>query len=402
MDSSPTTKRKVSHPTVYCKLSNQLLPPPHAAPSLQGSSIGTSALTRSLSLFSFFLLLLFSLFLFFSFYLSFVCSFSFSVVRRSCSFAFVRSFFRLFIRSFVLLSVRSFVSVFVFSLFVCSFFRPFVRLFVCLFVRSSVRSFVLSFVLLFIRSFLSSFFRCSFVHLCFFSSFFLSFFFTFLLSLLLLLWPRIEFQIWRLSWPEFFVTRLTRYLSVKIIFENNCTNWRHNKIVHDFSTQVNFLQEDSSMSLSSLSALDGVKQEVKFNNISLDMIYCIRIVCWHFWRLINVFFWGESHLCQYAPYILANICEKKWKEKRRRMRSKRREKKECVQIWSRHLTALGLRVDAVSDRSSHSGAKNEGVLGRVATRSKLSSFFHSSDTIALGFTNWRPGTGYHLNISLGF
>ena len=60
------------------------------------------------------------------------------------------------------------------------------------------------------------------------------------------------------------------------------------------------------------------------------MIYCIRIVCWHFWRLINVFFWGESHLCQYAPYILANICEKKWKEKRRRIRSKRREKKKNV------------------------------------------------------------------------
>ena len=190
---------------------------------------------------------------------------------------------------------------------------------------------------------------------------------------------------------------------MKIIFENNCTNWRHNKIVHDFSTQVNFLQEDSSMSLSSLSALDGVKQEVQFNNISLDMIYCIRIVCWHFWRLINVFFWGESHLCQYAPYILANICEKKWKEKRRRIRSKRREKKkECVQIWNRHLTALGLRVDAVSDRSSRSGAKNEGSLGRVATRPKLSSFIHSSDTIALGFANWKPGTGYHLNISLGF
>ena len=300
MDSSPTAKRKVSHPTVYCKLSNQLLPPPHAAPSLQGSSISTSALTRSLSLFSFFLLLLFSLFLFFSFYLPFVCSFSFSVVRRSCSFAFVRSFFRLFIRSFVLLSVRSFVSVFVFSLFVCSFFRSFVRLFVCLFVRSSVRLFVRSFVRSFVHSFVSVFvfslFVCSFVF--FFSSFFLSFFFTFLLSLLLLLWPRIEFQIWRLSWPEFFVTRLTRYLSVKIIFENNCANWRHNKIVHDFSTQVNFLQEDSSMSLSSLSALDGVKQEVQFNNISLNMIYCIRIVCWHFWRLINVFFWDESHLCQ--------------------------------------------------------------------------------------------------------
>ena len=329
MDSSPTAKRKVSHPTEYCKLSNQLLPPPHAAPSLQGSSISTSALTRSLSLFSFFLFLLFSLFLFFSFYLSFVCSFSFSVVRRSCSFAFVRSFFRLFIHSFVLLSVRSFVSVFVFSLFVCSFFRSFVRLFVCLFVRSSVRLFVRSFVRSFVHSFVSVFvfslFVCSFVF--FFSSFFLSFFFTFLLSLLLLLWPRIEFQIWRLSWPEFFITRLTRYLSVKISFENNCTNWRHKKIVHDFSTQVNFLQEDSSMSLSSLSALDGVKQEVQFNNISLDMIYCIRIVCWHFWRLINVFFWGESHLCQYAPYILPNICEKKWKEKRRRIRSKRREKK---------------------------------------------------------------------------
>ena len=401
MDSSPTAKRKVSHPTVYCKLSNQLLPPPHAVPSLQGSSISTSALTRSLSLFSFFLLLLFSLFLFFSFYLSFVCSFSFSVVRRSCSFAFVRSFFRLFVRSFVLLSVRcSFVSVFVFSLFVCSFFRSFVRLFVRSFLSPFVRSFVRSFVHSFVSVFVFSLFVCSFV---FFSSFFLSFFFTFLLSLLLLLWPRIEFQIWRLSWPEFFVTRLTRYLSVKIIFENNCTNWRHNKIVHDFSTQVNFLQEDSSMSLSSLSALDGVKQEVQLNNISLDMIYCIRIVCWHFWRLINAFFWGESHLCQYAPYILANICEKKWKEKRRRIRSKRRGKKiECVQIWNHHLTAFGLRVDAVSDRFSRSGAKNEGSLGRVATRPKLSSFFHSSDTIVLGFTNWRPGTGYHLNISLGF
>ena len=331
MDSSPTTKRKVSHPTVYCKLSNQLLPPPHAAPSLQGSSISTSALTRSLSLFSFFLLLLFSLFLTFS--LSFVCSFSFSVVRRPCSFAFVRSFFRLFVLSFFCPFVRSFVSVFVFSLFVCSFFRSFVRLFVCSFVCLFVRSFLSLFVRSFFRSFLCSFVRFCLrffvvrLFICFFSSFFLSFFFTFLLSLLLLLWPRIEFQIWRLSWPEFFVTRLTRYLSVKIIFENNCTNWRHNKIVHDFSTQVNFLQEDSSMSLSSLSALDGVKQEVQFNNISLDMIYCIRIVCWHFWRLINVFFWGESHLCQYAPYILANICEKKWKEKRRRIRSKRREKK---------------------------------------------------------------------------
>ena len=245
-----------------------------------------------------------------------------------CVRSFVHSFVCLFVLSFFCPFVRSFVSVFVFSLFVYSFFRSFVRLFVCLFVRSSVRLLVRSFVRSFVHSFVSVFvfslFVCSFV---FFSSFFLSFFFTFLLSLLLLLWPRIEFQIWRLSWPEFFVTRLTRYLSVKIIFENNCTNWRHNKIVHDFSTQVNFLQEDSSMSLSSLSALDGVKQEVQFNNISLDMIYCIRIVCWHFWRLINVFFWGESHLCQYAPYILANICEKKWKEKRRRIRSKRREKK---------------------------------------------------------------------------
>ena len=231
----------------------------------------------------------------------------------------VRSFILSFVCSFFCPFVRSFVSVFVFfvvRLFVCSFFRSFVRLFVCLFVRSSVRLFVRSFVRSFVHSFVSVFvfslFVCSFV---FFSSFFLSFFFTFLLSLLLLLWPRIEFQIWRLSWPEFFVTRLTRYLSVKIIFENNCTNWRHNKIVHDFSTQVNFLQEDSSMSLSSLSALDGVKQEVQFNNISLDMIYCIRIVCWHFWRLINVFFWGESHLCQYAPYILANICEKNGRKK---------------------------------------------------------------------------------------
>ena len=319
MDSSPTTTRKVSHPTVYCKLSNQLLPPPHAAPSLQGSSISTSALTRSLSLFSFFLLLLFSLFLTFS--LSFVCSFSFSVVRRPCSFAFVRSFFRLFVRSFVLLSVRSFVRSFLFSFFRCSFVRSFVRLFVCSFVRLFVRSFLSLFVRSFFRSFLCSFVRFCLrffvvrLFICFFSSFFLSFFFTFLLSLLLLLWPRIEFQIWRLSWPEFFVTRLTRYLSVKIIFENNCTNWRHNKIVHDFSTQVNFLQEDSSMSLSSLSALDGVKQEVQFNNISLDMIYCIRIVCWHFWRLINVFFWGESHLCQYAPYILANICGKNGRKK---------------------------------------------------------------------------------------
>lgn len=88
------------------------------------------------------------------------------------------------------------------------------------------------------------------------------------------------------------------------------------------------------MSLSSLSALDGVKQEVQFNNISLDMIYCIRIVCWH-------------------------------------------------KIWNHHLTAFGLRVDVVSDRSSRSGAKNAGSLGRVATRPKLSSFFHSSDTIAL-------------------
>ena len=248
-----------------------------------------------------------------------------------CVRSFVHSFVCLFVLSFFCPFVRSFVSVFVFSLFVYSFFRSFVRLFVCLFVRSSVRLLVRSFVRSFVHSFVSVFvfslFVCSFV---FFSSFFLSFFFTFLLSLLLLLWPRIEFQIWRLSWPEFFVTRLTRYLSVKIIFENNCTNWRHNKIVHDFSTQVNFLQEDSSMSLSSLSALDGVKQEVQFNNISLDMIYCIRIVCWHFWRLINVFFWGESHLCQYAPYILANICEKKWKEKRRRIRSKRREKKKNV------------------------------------------------------------------------
>ena len=210
---------------------------------------------------------------------------------RSFILSFVYSFFRSFVRSFVRFCLRFFVvRLFVLS-FVCSF--------VCSFVPQSVCSFVLSFVPLFIRSFLSSFFRCSFVHLFFFfSSFFLSFFFTFLLSLLLLLWPRIEFQIWRLSWPEFFVTRLTRYLSLKIIFENNCTNWRYNKIVHDFSTQVNFLQEDSSMSLSSLSALDGVKQEVQFNNISLDMIYCIRIVCWHFWRLINVFFWGESHLCQ--------------------------------------------------------------------------------------------------------
>ena len=136
VDSSPTAKRKVSHPTVYCKLSNQLLPPPHAAPSLQGSSISTSALTRSLSLFSFFLLLLFSLFLTFS--LSFVCSFSFSVVRRPCSFAFVRSFFRLFVRSFVLLSVRSFVRSFLFSFFRCSFVRSFVRLFVCSFVCSFV------------------------------------------------------------------------------------------------------------------------------------------------------------------------------------------------------------------------------------------------------------------------
>ena len=309
MDSSPTAKRKVSHPTVYCKLSNQLLPPPHAAPSLQGSSISTSALTRSLSLFSFFLLLLFSLFLFFSFYLSFVFSFTFSVVRRSCSFAFVRSFFRLFVRSFVLLSVRSFVRSFLSSFFRCSFVRLFVRWFLSPFVRSFFRSFLCSFVRFCLRFFVVRLF------ICFFSSFFLSFFFAFLLSLLLLLWPRIEFQIWRLSWPEFFVTRLTRYLSLKIIFENNCTNWRHNKIVHDFSTQVNFLQEDSSMSLSSLSALDGVKQEVQFNNISLDMIYCIRIVCWHFWRLINVFFWGESHLCQYAPYILASTCEKRWKEK---------------------------------------------------------------------------------------
>ena len=293
MDSSPTAKRKVSHPTVYCKLSNQLLPPPHAAPSLQGSSISTSALTRSLSLFSFFLLLLFSLFL--TFCLSFVCSFSFSVVRRSCSFAFVRSFFHLFIRSFFCPFVRSFVR-FCLRFFVCSFFRSFVRLFVrsflCPFVRSFFRSFLCSFVRFCLRFFVVRLF------ICFFPSFFLSFSFTFLLSLLLLLWPRIEFQIWRLSWPESFVTRLTRYLSVKIIFENNCTNWRHNKIVHDFSTQVNFLQEDSSMSLSSLSALDGVKQEVQFNNISLDMIYCIRIVCWHFWRLINVFFWDESHLCQ--------------------------------------------------------------------------------------------------------
>lgn len=88
------------------------------------------------------------------------------------------------------------------------------------------------------------------------------------------------------------------------------------------------------MSLSSLSALDGVKQEVQLNNISLDMIYCIRIVCWH-------------------------------------------------KIWNHHLTAFGLRVDVVSDRSSRSGAKNAGSLGRVATRPKLSSFFHSSDTIAL-------------------
>ena len=187
MDSSPTTKRKVSHPTVYCKLSNQLLPPPHAAPSLQGSSISTSAQTRSLSLFSFFPLLLFSLFLTFS--LSFVCSFSFSVVRRPCSFAFVRSFFRLFVRSFVLLSVRSFVRSFLFSFFRCSFVRSFVRLFVCSFVRlfvcsfvcsfvpQSVCSFVLSFVPLFIRSFLSSFFRCSFVHLFFLFFYFLFFFF---------------------------------------------------------------------------------------------------------------------------------------------------------------------------------------------------------------------------------
>ena len=315
---------------------------------------------------------------------------------RSFILSFVCSFFCPFVRSFVRFCFRFFVvRLFVLS-FVCSFVRLLVRSFLSLFVRSFFRSFLCSFIRFCLRFFVVRLF------ICFFSSFFLSFFFTFLLSLLLLLWPRIEFQIWRLSWPEFFVTRLTRYLSVKIIFENNCTNWRHNKIVHDFSTQVNFLQEDSSMSLSSLSALDGVKQEVQFNNISLDMIYCIRIVCWHFWRLINVFFWGESHLCQYAPYILVNICEKKWKKKRRRIRSKRREKKECVQIWNRHLTALGLRVDAVSDRSSHSGAKNEGVLGRVATRPKLSSFFHSSDTIALGFTNWRPGTGYHLNISLGF
>lgn len=124
MDSSPTTKRKVSHPTVYCKLSNQLLPPSHAAPSLQGSSISTSALTRSLSLFSFFLLLLFSLFLTFS--LSFVCSFSFSVVRRPCSFAFVRSFIHLFVCSFFRSFVRSFVRFclrfFVVRLFICVFF----------------------------------------------------------------------------------------------------------------------------------------------------------------------------------------------------------------------------------------------------------------------------------------
>ena len=32
--------------------------------------------------------------------------------------------------------------------------------------------------------------------------------------------------------------------------------------------QVNFLQEDSSMSLSSLSALDGVKQQVHLSNIT--------------------------------------------------------------------------------------------------------------------------------------
>ena len=329
MDSSPTAKRKVSHPTVYCKLSNQLLPPPHAAPSLQGSSISTSALTRSLSLFSFFLLLLFSLFLFFSFYLSFVCSFSFSVVRRSCSFAFVRSFFRLFVRSFVLLSVRSFVRfclrffvvrLFVLS-FVCSFVRLFVRSFLSPFVSSFFRSFLCSFVRFCLRFFVVRLFICFFFFLF---SFFL-FYFPFFVIVVVVASDWIPNLAPVLAWV--FLTRLTRYLSVKIIFENNCKNWRHNKIVHDFSTQVNFLQEDSSMSLSSLSALDGVKQEVQFNNISLDMIYCIRIVCWHFWRLINVFFWGESHLCQYAPYILANICEKKWKEKRRRIRSKRREKK---------------------------------------------------------------------------
>ena len=63
-------------------------------------------------------------------------------------------------------------------------------------------------------------------------------------------------------------------------------------------------------------------------------------------------------------------------EERRRIRSKRREKKYNVsKIWNHHLTAFGLRVDAVNDRSSRSGAKNAGSLGRVLLTESLNISF---------------------------
>ena len=44
-------------------------------------------------------------------------------------------------------------------------------------------------------------------------------------------------------------------------------------------------------------------------------------------------------------------------------------------IWNHHLTAFGLRVDAVNDRSSRSGAKNAGSLGRVLLTESLNISF---------------------------